>query len=574
MISFRISLILLPVLLFGCGSNVPKPNDDLEEVDLKNEIAFEEETVTEEETTDSFEPDIAEIIEALSEIAILDTLDLSDEPETKEDFPSDHEYQEEIDDSIAPEEILVEDIHGEFSDLTELLVELQSDDGFSPEIPDIVQEAGADEYDFSYIYTPSGTCGMAEYDWLKPDQVGDVVEWFELDQYHLSAEMIEFLLEQAGYKGIIQVKNGTRVFALRYATQDRGKVIEATALVGVPDLPIAESSVYAPSVLVLHGTTGYSDACAPSADQIIGPFGAILPASLGFISVAPDFLGMNGFGEPSEIEHPYLIGEPTAIASLDSARAAFKMLDEIDAGVLPDLRVIPFGGSQGGHAALFVQRYAPVYAPEFDIDCVIALVPPANLAGQAIFAFNSLKSASALGTAFLTAAWFWYAPDLPASDIFNANGPKDYSVYIPQKYKETCDAAEFFAGAKTPGDVFNPDFLEAVSSGNVADLDPWGCYALENSLPTTQVPYLSDAMVLFVIGENDELVSNDIEEVTASVLCSQGYKIKFVECAGADHAGAPFDSLGIQFDFLNKCVAGIEPSPEEICVIAPPVQCE
>ena len=49
---------------------------------------------------------------------------------------------------------------------------------------------------------------------------------------------------------------------------------------------------------------------------------------------------MTGLGDPSTVKHPYMIGEPTAIAAWDAARAAGSMLKRVKSGITPDNRVV------------------------------------------------------------------------------------------------------------------------------------------------------------------------------------------------------------------------------------------
>lgn len=47
-------------------------------------------------------------------------------------------------------------------------------------------------------------------------------------------------------------------------------------------------------------------------------------ASSGYVVVAPNYISLRAFGDPTGFLHPYLVGQPTAIASLDAVRAAAK----------------------------------------------------------------------------------------------------------------------------------------------------------------------------------------------------------------------------------------------------------
>src|SRR6184192_3828022 len=72
--------------------------------------------------------------------------------------------------------------------------------------------------------------------------------------------------------------------------------------------------------------------------------------------------------------HPYLIGEGEARATLDSVRAARQMSE-----LTLDQRMVVWGYSQGGHAALWTGIVGPCYAPELEILGVAAIAPAANI---------------------------------------------------------------------------------------------------------------------------------------------------------------------------------------------------
>ena len=445
-------------------------------------------------------------------------------------------------------------------------------------LPDI-DEPDIDEPDiapFEYAYEPDGVCGTAAYDWLPPNEVGILLEWKELITFHLAPEAIKALAAGAGYPDLVPVEYGTRVFRIRYLTQDRGELIEATAMVGVPDVAAtAEGLESFPTALWLHPTVGYGDKCAPST-SIVGAAGALLPAALGFFGVAPDFIGLCGTEKPCGGFHPYLVGEPTAIASWDAVRAAFQLIEEIqdDVKIAPQSTVVPWGASQGGHAALFADRYGPIYAPEFDVPCVIAMVPPADLLGQANVALKTLGSAAGLGTAFMAAAALWYQPEGGASTLFNSTGAVDYATTILETLPTTCEANDLFAGAGDISEVYDPDFLAAVEEGGLESVIPWGCIIGENSLPHTTVPYLGTSEILFILGEKDKLVDDEVEGESFVSLCEQGYSIQMLECAGGSHTGTALDTLPLQFEWISSCLGGTGIPEELLCVPTEPVDCK
>lgn len=438
-----------------------------------------------------------------------------------------------------------------------------------------VADAGAPWPGYPWEPTP-GICGGSPYAWLPPDAVGEVLQWEESPGFRLSREMISALLAGAGYPDVVVPLYGTRVWTLRYTTQDHGELREATGLVAVPDLA-AEPGVMMelPTILAMHPTVGYDDRCAPSAG-LEGPAAALIPASQGYIGVAPDLLGLCGVGEPCpDAFHPYLIGEPTAVAAWDAVRAGHLALAALapETGVLPTAEVVPWGPSQGGHGALFADLYGEHYAPEFEIPCAAAVVPPADLAGAAANALDHLSGATQLGTAFLAAAYLWYAPEAPASELFNAAGPRDFAEHIPATFPDCCRARDLLAGAERIEDVYTAEVLAAVAEGRWEDLQPWGCMVLENSLPTSSVPRSVDHPVLIVLGERDEMVWPPAQREAVRSLCEQGHRIEMVECAGQNHTNAALGSVQLQLEWMRACVAGEVIPDERLCRIDPPVEC-
>lgn len=121
-----------------------------------------------------------------------------------------------------------------------------------------------------------------------------------------------------------------------------------------------------------HGTTGFAQHCAPS--LLERPFwaGALfqLPQVIdaGWALVATDYIGLG-----TEGPHPYLIGPPSAYASLDAVRAAH----ELDDAHLSTSTVV-WGHSQGGGAALWTGALARSYAPEIYLRGVAAIAPAAE----------------------------------------------------------------------------------------------------------------------------------------------------------------------------------------------------
>ena len=326
-------------------------------------------------------------------------------------------------------------------------------------------------------------------------------------------------------------------------------------LVAYPDTSGAKSF---PILLVLHGTAGFTDSCAPSggaAEDSLGGFTdgtsvlLSLFASFGYIAVAPDYIGLKSLGAPTGFLHPYLVAEPTAIASLDAVRAAKKQL--AGSNITPG-DVVVVGGSQGGHGAAFVNRFLPHYAPELVIKGSVWDVPPTDILGQAKPALTSWKNATKNLIALTTTYESWYGT--ATGGLASAFLPP-YDTSVPAALATSCSPSSAFTNA-TRETMFTTSFLTSGQQAGFGGLAPWACYLSENSLPTTSIPKQDSIPSLFLIGENDELVDNVVERASFQKLCTQGHVLSFLECAGASHTKPLSYALDQWLDFLEDRLAG------------------
>jgi pimeloyl-ACP methyl ester carboxylesterase len=162
---------------------------------------------------------------------------------------------------------------------------------------------------------------------------------------------------------------GTRGWRILYATTvDDSTPATAVATVFAPTDPPAGPR---PVIAWEHGTTGLLQKCMPSllSAQTKGVPERDRIVKAGWVVVATDY----SFAEKSG-PHPYLIGEGEARAALDSVRAA-RQMSELNL----DKRMVVWGHSQGGHAALWTGIVGPRYAPDLEICGVAAIAPPANV---------------------------------------------------------------------------------------------------------------------------------------------------------------------------------------------------
>lgn len=416
---------------------------------------------------------------------------------------------------------------------------------------------------------PTGGCGMAPYDWVSTAGMGEVVFAQPADDLSLPAAVIDALLGSYGYGQYTPLPYDVQAWRVRYVTQDRGRPVEATMVLTLPVLPEGGS---VPLLIAPHGTSGFTDACAPSAGGLAENGFDIIFAAMGYAVAAPDYLGMNGFGAPSGTLHPYLVPESTAVATLDAARAALRFVADTAPGAVPDpRRTVLWGASEGGFAALWAERYQPAYAPELTVLGTAALVPPTDLTNLALEALREPLPASMGLVGGWVAQHSWYAvPGHTLDEVLAA----PIAAALPEEMLGSCGDYSSVAEADTLEELFASTVLSAGAAGSLAGLDPWACYLGMGDLARSAIPRTSDAPVLLVVGEADQLVVADVVEASVPGLCDAGYDVDFLSCAGAGHTDGAVQSLPYQLDWLAARVRG-EPMPDrETCAVDAPVDCE
>ncbi len=418
----------------------------------------------------------------------------------------------------------------------------------------------------------TAACEAPAYEWVSLDAMGEVTDWEEMDDLSLSADSIEFMLQLAGITNFSPIPYGIKTYRVRYTTQDRGALVEATAVISYPDVEQASSF---PVVMFAHGTTGFTDACAPGAGGIEELAVPVLLASLGYAVVAPDYLGMNSFGEPAAFMHPYLVPEPTAVACLDSMRALVDFHDQREIPVDFDTsRTVIWGASEGGFAAFWAERYAPYYAPEFDIVANVALVPPTDMLGLAAHAVTVAGSTTAGLAAMLVASSQWYGSSSDLQKVLTDQEPGYLVSNLPQEMLSSCSSFPSIESCETVEDVFQQQFIDAFDGGGTESVEPFYCYIEAATLHASSLALQAATPTLVVLSEDDDLVISPVIRADILTLCQQGYQIEHLECEGADHAEGAVLSLPYQVDWVQARLEARDLDESMLCIINDPVDCE
>lgn len=438
--------------------------------------------------------------------------------------------------------------------LSALLCTACSDDDVQPTADGAAPDMTAPDMTAPDAFLPPfapAACGAKAFAWLPPGSMGKVLTSERNAMFSLPKAALETLLKLTDYKDVVKVKYDVEVYLYRYETQDRGKTVEATGAMAFPKLPDGQT-MDSPMVLWLHGTTGFSDKCAPSKKVTEAAAPAALLAAQGYIGVAPDFIGMNGFGAASTMFHPYLVAEPTAIASLDAVRAASTIVGKETKQITATNKLVLWGPSQGGHATFSTVLYAPYYAPEYKVVAAMPVIAPADMKAQARAALGAWSGSTVILAGMFAAHSRWYGHAARLGEVFVSPWDKQLITLMDSQ----CSVDEKKYNLTKVSDLYKTDFIDAVVKDDFSKHTTWGCMIKENSLTSTSIKTQEFPPMIFVVGEKDDLVDPASQRASFDTLCKAGHKMQYLECKSAGHVNAAVWSLPEQFSWLEDRLAG------------------
>lgn len=412
-------------------------------------------------------------------------------------------------------------------------------------------------------------CGQTPYQWQPTAGMGTVLEYSRnllpvLKLVISGLEVAAFLGAQLNVHH--SVNYDVQTAAIRYQTQDRGQLVDATAMVTWPKA----TGKQFPVLLFLHPTLGYTDGCAPSAKSadLTAPMTifSLIAASAGYVAVFPDYLNQRSLGQTSTKVTPYLLLEPTAIVSLDAVRAAQKYVAAHET-VTATNDVYVWGHSQGAQAVEYVTALQPLYAPEFSIRAAAAVSPPSDLRESAKQNFAGTAPTYNLGEAI---AYTW-------SDYYS--GAALTTALLPPwdglaltELKNYCNSSynDPIKAVTDPAKIFTPMFLDTLLRGQMNE--PWSCWLHYNN-PATMTPAMNPSVpLLYVTGDKDTTVPPPANDPVSAKWCGQGVKIQYLQCSGADHVHSLTNSVDDVLKFFEDRQAKL-PLPSDVCQSKPAVRC-
>src|SRR5206468_9857805 len=314
------------------------------------------------------------------------------------------------------------------------------------------------------------------------------------------------LLRSEPLKDVI-LPAGVRGWRILYATTvDDSTPATAVATVFAPTEPPAGPR---PVITWEHATTGLLQKCMPSllSAPTAGIPGRDRIVMAGWAVVATDY----SFAEKGG-PHPYLIGEGEARAALDSVRAARQMSE-----LTLDKRMVVWGHSQGGHAALWTGIVGPRYAPELEIRGVVAIAPSANI--KNILAMN-VEVDKRFGP-YLALSYSRFYPDITFEQAIRpealdaARQIVNLCDFLPRDDQERIAALAA---------TFNGPAL-AISSNKALQA------RLEQNTPDGPI----QAPVVVAQGLSDIVVPPSATDAYVDERCAAGQQLEYWTFAGRDH---------------------------------------
>jgi uncharacterized membrane protein HdeD (DUF308 family)/acetyl esterase/lipase len=334
--------------------------------------------------------------------------------------------------------------------------------------------------------------------------------------------------------------DGATTYRVLYLTEGfDGAPTAVSGMIFVPDGPAPAGG--RPVVAYTHGTVGVTPKCAPSLQPYernpISFEGGQALLDAGYVIAATDYQGMGTAGP-----NPYLVGRAQATDALDSVRAA-RLLPEAEASD----RVVVWGYSQGGHAALFTGQLAPTYAPELDILGVAAGAPAPDLVD--LFKVNV---ETPVGKVLISMAIDSWAQVYDTADLDDVLTPE--AQLVVDRVADIClyGSKQILSGI--PGALMlGFSFLKAP----VWETEPWATIAAENTPGATE----NDAPLLFVLGTGDTVVAPEITERFFTDRCAEGAVAELLTVPDLGHIETSKEAAPEVVEWIVGRVEG-EPAPD------------
>ena len=326
---------------------------------------------------------------------------------------------------------------------------------------------------------------------------------------------------------------GVFIYRISYNTVLNDELVRASGLVCIPtgDGPFPILS-YQNGTNTLHSN-------APSVNPDNDLFLLLeFVASTGFVVVIPDYLG---FGESSNMFHPYLHKESTVRTVLDMLRATRELANNyINVELSNELYIS--GYSQGGWATMQIQKeIEKSFLDEFNLKASACGAGPYDLNYINDYVLDLTNYPQPYFLAYMMNSYSNLGLTTPMDEIFNT----EYAEKIPSLFDGTNSGIEINAELTTKvADLFTDDYYT-----NYANKEIYNALAEmleENSVTgwNTEIP------TLIIHGMEDDFVPREVSSNMYQSFLAAGSSI-------ADVLWLPLPGLGHQTGIVPSGLASI-----------------
>jgi pimeloyl-ACP methyl ester carboxylesterase len=333
------------------------------------------------------------------------------------------------------------------------------------------------------------------------------------------------------------VKTDVNVYSIVYKTEINGAEVNASGLVCAP----VTKGEY--PVLSFQNGTNTLNSYAPSKFATNFTYQMVeIIASMGYVVVIADY---PGFGESSQIPHPYLINEPTVRSLVDMLFAVKELAGSELKGISLKNEYYLMGYSQGGWATLALHKaLEQEYSSDFTLKGSACGAGPYDIYNLLEGMVNEPNYPEPVNLGYILHSYSAYSQfDNPLTDIFN----EPYASRLNNLYDGLHSAEEINSQltSSIPG-LLNPVFISGFATSATYS-------SVREALKRNSItPWKSIVPLLFVHGAIDKTVypvatenmySAMIEAGTSQDLCKKSI------LPGLDHGdgAAPFVLQGLVF---------------------------
>lgn len=320
----------------------------------------------------------------------------------------------------------------------------------------------------------------------------------------LTAETLKSLAKGLGQNELLEkIKYDVSTYRLVYKTTYNGEPIEASGLIYIPKGLQGK----APLLSLQHGTT-FKKNDAPS---VTGEFyGVELFASAGYISFMPDFIG---YGESSQIFHPYYDKTHSALAVIDMVKSAKEFLTKEKIEFNDQLFLA--GYSEGGYVTLAA-------AQEIETNNAHNLTVTAMAAGAGGYDLTEMLKGVTTDKEYSYPSYLAFVL-MSYNNTYNWNRP--LTQFFKAKYAAALDTlltGEYdggFINSKLTTNIpafFNQEFYENLK-------DPQGELQLKEAIVNNSVAgWKTQISIRLYHGTHDEIIPYQNSEVTLQNFKNEG----------------------------------------------------